>query len=159
MESTKRNLILRDRRELQKFERYIEDICEQQNVTQEYFGNIFLALMEVSEILFTFCDDGPSNFLSIQFERSIKGLIFKFVMINNGVEEELSADVVDKEIRRHKLDRELFIAKTLADELLINTNGHVIEIFFYINGISFERSCERINLLKSFWLSRKKVIH
>ena len=158
MESLKRNLILRDRNELQKFERFIEDVCEQQNVTQEYFGNIFLASMEVVEILFSFSDSNVLNFISVQFERSVKGIIFTFVIIRNGEEEMLSPDIVDREIRRHKLDRELLIAKTLSDEIAINSDGHGLQLLFHINGISFERSCERVNLLKSFWSSTTKVI-
>jgi hypothetical protein len=114
--------------------------------------------MEVAEILFSFTDINILNSLSVKFERSVKGIIFNFVILHSGEEQLISTDIVDREIRRHKLDRELLIAKTLADEMAIDPDGHGLQLLFHVNGISFEKACERVNLLKSFWSSTAKVI-
>ncbi|MCX6277368.1 MAG: hypothetical protein NT004_04645 [Bacteroidetes bacterium] len=152
-------LLIHGKKERYRLERFVEEICDFHNITNEYFGNIQLATSEAAEVLFSLGSNTVSDCLNVSFEKSFKGLIFKINLVGNCNDFIVDEDLLDREIRRHQLGREIYIIKSLTDEFEINANGTGIHLIFYVSSINFEKSLQRIQFLKSFWEKEKNVMH
>ncbi|MEI7660728.1 MAG: hypothetical protein WCK34_00950 [Bacteroidota bacterium] len=158
MKQEHRGLVITGLKELSKLERFVEDICEYYNVNNDYFGNILLAATEAAEILFSLNESGNNGKIAVKFERTGKGLVFK-IRLESGDDPALEQeDVLDREIRRHKLSKEIFIIKALTDEITISINAKSIILVFYVSSMNFEKSLYRINKLKEYWDKKENVI-
>jgi hypothetical protein len=158
MKDSSKKIVLHYRNELHRVERFVEDICDYNNVTNEYFGNILLTVTEAVEILFSIFGMESILNMEILFDKIPKGLKFVIRIKENEEFSDSDEDVLDKEVRKHKLGRELFIVRSLTDELAINKNAKGITMVFYVTSINFEKSLERVEHLKSFWRQEKNII-
>ena len=159
MKQDGRSLVITGVKEIGRLERFVEEICELFNVNNDYFGNILLATTEAANILFSINDIPESNSLIINFDRGKKGMIFKIKLESDGRDDDEAEDLLDKEIRRHRLSRDIFIIKSLADEITISVNARSITLVFYVSSMNFEKSLFRINQLKEYWEKREEVVH
>ena len=159
MKQDGRSLVITGVKEIGRLERFVEEICELYNVNNDYFGNILLATTEAANILFSINDIPESNSLIINFDRGKKGMIFKIKLESDGRDDDEAEDLLDKEIRRHRLSRDIFIIKSLADEITISVNARSITLVFYVSSMNFEKSLFRINQLKEYWEKREEVVH
>ena len=149
MKNEYRNIIITGNQELNKLERFIEEICDYYNINNEYFGNILLATTEAAGILLALSEDPVKRELSVNFDRSSKGLLFTIkIEWEDGVAEE---DILDREIKKHNLSRDIYIVKALTDEISISVNGKKIVLVFYISSMNYEKSLLRISKLKDYW--------
>lgn len=146
-----RELLITGEGETVKLERFIEEICDFYNINNEYFGNILLATTEAVEILFSINNEEKNKKISIQFDRNAKGLVFKIKIKIDGDESEHEEDILDQEIRKHKLAKDIFIIKSLTDEITISVNAKSIILVFYVSSMNYEKSLFRINKLKEYW--------
>ena len=154
-----RELVITGKQEITKLERFVEEICDYYNINNEYFGNILLATTEAAGILFSLNDSVESGIVAISFDRNSRGLIFKIKM-GNQVESAIdNEDILDREIRKHKLSRDIFIIKALTDEITISVNAKSIVLVFYVSSMNYEKSLQRINELKEYWNKKDIVIH
>jgi hypothetical protein len=158
MKQDLRGLVITGHKEISKLERFVEEICEYYNVNNDYFGNILLATTEAADILFSLNESGDNESLEIQFDRNKKGLIFKIKLESGKNKDADSEDLLDREIRRHKLSKDIFIIKALADEITISVNAKSIILVFYVSSMNFEKSLYRINQLKEYWEKKENVI-
>ena len=152
-----RELVIKELKELNKLERFVEEICDFYNINNEYFGNIQLATTEAVGIIFSLNESAEKGYVTISFDRKPKGLMFKIKM--GGSDESLinSEDLLDREIRKHKLSRDIFIIKALTDEITISVNARSIVLVFYVSSMNYEKSLHRINELKEYW-SKKDIL-
>jgi len=151
MKKDQRKVTIHGSKELHKLERFIEEICDYQNINNEYFGNILLATTESVNILLALNENREKAKITISFDRSPKGLIFHIKandLTNTG---EPSDDLLENEIRKHKLSKEIFIIRALTDEITISVDGKSIHLVFYVTSINYEKSLERINKLKEYF--------
>ncbi|MCK9204158.1 MAG: hypothetical protein M0P58_06955 [Bacteroidales bacterium] len=155
MKQDYRELIVDGKVEIPRLERFVEEICDYYNINNEYFGNILLATTEAAEILFSLNEMDTGNKILVSFDRNQRGLIFKIKIENNETHDDEVEDDLDKEIRKHKLSKEIFIIKALTDEITISVNGKSIILIFYVTSMNYEKSLQRINKLKEYW--SKKV--
>jgi hypothetical protein len=154
-----RELVIHGNKEIAKLERFVEEICDYYNINNEYFGNILLATTEAAGILFALNESTESGIIEIQFKRSSKGLVFKIKLgccDGSSIDNE---ELLDREIRKHKLSRDIFIIKALTDEITISVNASSIILVFYISSMNYEKSLKRINELKEYWNKKDIVIH
>lgn len=158
MKQNYQGLVITGRREMGKLERFVEEVCEYYNVNNDYFGNILLAVTEAAEILFAIIETIDPGSICIQFDRNRKGMVFTIKQNDGVVKEEGEEDVLDREIRRHRLSRDIYIIKALADEITISVNARSIVLVFYVSSMNFETSLYRINKLKEYWEQKEKVI-
>ncbi len=150
-----RTLVVNGSKEIFKLERFVEEICDYYNINNEYFGNILLATTEAAEILMSINEKEGSNALTISFDRNQKGMVFKIKMDGeNSIEGE---DILDKEIRKHKLSKEIFIIKALTDEITISVDAKSIVLVFYVSSMNYEKSLYRINKLKEYWNTKVNI--
>jgi len=152
-----RELLINGKGESVKLERFIEEICDFYNINNEYFGNILLATTEAVEILFSINNEEKNKKISIQFDRNAKGLVFKIRLKIDGEESEREEDILDREVRKHKLAKDIFIIKSLTDEITISVNAKSIILVFYVSSMNYEKSLFRINKLKEYWHSEVDV--
>ena len=158
MKKDYRELSLNGKAEIFKLERFVEEICDFHNINNEYFGNILLASTEAANILLSLSTGKKPAFLVISFEKTMKGFIFKLKF--NG--EDFSNDdenFLKQEIRKHKLAKEIFIVKALADEVTISLKGESITLTFYVSSMNYEKSLTRINSLKEYWIKKTAAIN
>jgi hypothetical protein len=159
MKNSFHKLLISKREDIHKLERFVEDICEFYNITNEYFGNILLATTESAEVLFAVGLDDNLHNLEVRFEKNPRGLSFKLKLEGSGQVSGEGEDILDKEIRRHRLGRDLYIIRALADEIEISVNARGIRLVFYVTSMNYDKSLERIKLLKSFWEKSQNVMH
>ena len=138
-------------KQIGKLERFIEEICDYYNINNEYFGNILLATTEATNILLTVSEKQESGKVAIRFDRNSKGLTFKIKLEDESGEKGDSDDLLEREIRKHRLSKEIFIVKALTDEITISLSGNSIILTFYISSMNYEKSLYRINQLKEYW--------
>jgi hypothetical protein len=157
MKQDYRELVITGNKELTKLERFVEEICDYYNINNEYFGNILLATTEAASILFSLDDSSVDGKIAISFDRNPKGLIFKIRLGNGKNQEADSEDLLEREIRKHKLSRDIFIIKALTDEITISVNAKSIILVFYVSSMNYEKSLQRINQLKEYWTKKEDV--
>ncbi|MEI7500578.1 MAG: hypothetical protein WCK84_09025 [Bacteroidota bacterium] len=157
MKQDYRELVISGTREIPKLERFVEEICDYYNINNEYFGNILLATTEAAGILFSLNEAKEEENISISFDRNPKGLIFKIRLGNSINKEADSEDILELEIRKHKLARDIFIIKALTDEITISVNAKSIILVFYVSSMNYEKSLQRINQLKEYWTKKDSV--
>lgn len=158
MKNEYREMIIQGKREFNRLERFVEEICDYYNINNEYFGNILLATTEAADILFTINSESKNNSIRIRFDRNKKGLIFRLCVGNQEDNEELSEDLLETEIRRHRLSKEIYIVRALADEITISVSGRSVVLVFYVSSMNYEKSLYRINQLKDYWKVKQETI-
>jgi len=146
-----RKITISGSKEINKLERFVEEICDSYNINNEYFGNILLATTESANILLAINNSKEKGKVCIGFERTPKGLVFHIVLVNNEINTNSTEDLLDKEIRKHKLSKEIFIIKALTDEITISIDGKSIRLVFYVSSINYEKSLQRINKLREYF--------
>jgi hypothetical protein len=157
MKQDYRELVITGTKEISKLERFVEEICDYYNINNEYFGNILLATTEAAEILFSIMDSNDRENLFVSFDRNPKGLMFKINSGRSTERKEETEDILDIEIRKHKLSRDIFIIRALTDEITISVNAKSIILVFYVSSMNYEKSLQRINQLKEYWTMKIDV--
>jgi hypothetical protein len=157
MKQDYRELVITGKKEISKLERFVEEICDYYNINNEYFGNILLASTEAAQILFALNEELEGGKISISFDRNPKGLVFKIRLDSAGDRVDNTEDILDLEIRKHKLSRDIFIIKALTDEITISVNAKSIILVFYVSSMNYEKSLQRINQLKEYWTRKDEV--
>ena len=153
-----REISVNGNNELYKLEHFVEEICDYHNINNEYFGNILLASTEAASILIAISEGIVQNILVVTFEKTIKGFTFKLKFdgqdLSSGQEH-----VLEQEIRKHKLAKEIYIVKALADEVTISVKGESITLVFYVSSMNYEKSLQRINSLKEYWVKKETTVN
>jgi hypothetical protein len=157
MKKDYREIEIKGKKELFKLEKFVEEICDYHNINNEYFGNILLASTEAANILISLAIENKIETLIISFEKSLKGFNFKIRIIGKGIEEG-NEFRLEQEVRKHRLSREIYIIKALADEVTISVTGESIIMIFYVSSINYEKSLVRINQLKEYWVKKRTTI-
>jgi len=136
--------------ELNRLEKFIEEILDYYNIPGEYFGNILLAVSEAAQLSLKGNGD-----VIVEMDKSLKGVSFSITR-KDATEEEL--DVLDRAIAKSTIARETFIIRSLADEAELLRDGKMIELRFHITGINLERALLRSEKLKSYLTRKEKVV-
>ncbi len=159
MKRDRRVLVIKGKPEIAKLEGFIEEICDYYNVGSEHFGNVMLATSEAAVILFDIHNSTGSEPVEVGFDREARGMVFT-LKLGAGYETIIeNEDILDREIRRHKLSRDIFVIRALADEISISPHAESIVVVFYVSGINYEKSLGRMNHLKAYWSKNKVVVH
>jgi len=153
-----RELILADSSELHRLDKFIEEICDFYNISNEYFGTIQLATNEAVQILWSLNENKADGGIIVDFGKKPEGLNFKIKSDNSHDSGELEGDILEHEIKKHKLARDIYIVKALADEVQISARGNSISLIFFISGLNYEKSLKRINELIGYWSKQGLLI-
>jgi len=157
MKKDYREIAISGKSELYKLERFVEEICDFHNINNEYFGNILLASTEAANILISISKEKKEAILIVTFEKTIKGFTFKLKFSHPDI---INDDCsLEQEIRKHKLSKEIYIIRALADEVTISVRGEAITLTFYVSSMNYEKSLARINTLKEYWIKKSAIVN
>jgi len=151
MRRENKQITIKGTKEMSKLERFIEEICDFHNINNEYFGNILLATTESAQILISLNENQDTGKVNISYEINKKGLIFHLKLANSNQASEKNEDLLETEIRKHKLSKQIFIIKALTDEITIALDGKSIQLIFYVSSMNYEKSLTRIKKLKEYF--------
>ncbi|MDZ7742932.1 MAG: hypothetical protein U5Q03_14665 [Bacteroidota bacterium] len=129
---------------LQEVERFVEQICNQYKLSDNYFGNILISLLEMIDYL----KEHGNNALTVQ--------------LKNG--EMLSLDVIRKEQTEPEITTEesaelgnksLFMINRLTDKFSISEDQKTISLQFDISNTLRKRAEDRGEVLKNYLSPRE----
>ena len=143
---------------IHNLEKFVEDICDEYNINNTYFGNILVTLTEAYENAFYHGNkSNPEKNIVISFSSKPKGLMFEVSDEGNGFDYNSIPDATDVEGNPDRKGTGIFLIKTLADEVHYKNQGRTIQIVFYISSINQQLAIDRINQLNSFQNAGKNV--
>jgi serine/threonine-protein kinase RsbW len=147
---------------INQVENFIEDICDEYNINNTYFGNILVALTEAVENAMKH-GNGNNPEKNIQIIFSLKPVGLSFLVKDEGKGFDISQipDPTDLDTDPKELKgRGIFLIRTLADEIHYTNNGKSLEIIFKISSIDSEIAIDRISRLKKYSAGegQKKII-
>lgn len=135
-----------------KVERFIEEICDKHNISNTYFGNISIALMEAVENAIKHGNENnEEKKVTIMFNAK-KGKL-KFIIKDEGEgfnyknikdPTDITNDTSGEE------GRGIYMIKALADEVSFNEEGNAITLKFALKGIDELKAKERGDKLKKY---------
>ncbi|MCX6234747.1 MAG: ATP-binding protein [Bacteroidetes bacterium] len=145
---------------IHQVERFIEDICDRFNLTNNYFGNISMAIMEAVD---NAIKHGNKNCwdkkVSIRLDLEPGLLKFSVKDEGEGFNYYHIPDPTDPfSSSSEKVGRGIFIIRSMADEIHYNAPGNELTMIFYVSGISEKTFKERENKIKSYTAKAKKKI-
>jgi serine/threonine-protein kinase RsbW len=137
---------------IHQVERFVEDICDEFNINNTYFGNILVALTEAVENSMKHGNgNDASKMVQIIFTSKPEGLSFTIKDEGKGFDINQIPDPTDLNTDPNELKgRGIFLIKSLADEVKYLDNGRTVEIIFAISSINSEMAIDRINQLKKY---------
>jgi len=138
--------------QLYKVERFIEEICDRFNLSNSYFGNISIALMEaVDNAIKHGNNDNDQKLVEIDFESKPGELVFNVKDEGGGFDEKVIQDpteVID-DIEAEG-GRGIFVIRALTDAVNYYNQGSSIELIFRIKGIGIDMDRDRKEILRGY---------
>jgi serine/threonine-protein kinase RsbW len=133
-------------------EKFVEDICDEFNINNTYFGNILVALTEAVENGMKHGNgNDPSKHVRIIFTSKSEGLSFTVKDEGRGFDITNIPDPTDINQDSEEIKgRGIFLIKSLADEVRFLDKGKTVEILFKISSINNEMAVDRIKQLKKY---------
>jgi len=144
--------------QLNRLERFTEEICDQYNVPGDYFGNILLATSESGRVLFMIHEDSENGVIEMMPERIGKTLVFNFRFVPGMEKGSGKMEYLDLEIRKQGMQKEMFIITALTDQMTISSDGREMVLKFSISSIHYEKSVQRASKLKEYWCRTAETV-
>ncbi len=138
-------------------ERFVEDICDENNINNTYFGNILVAVAEAFEnAVYHGNRNQVSKEIVLTFESREKGLMFEVRDQGEGFNIDQVPDATDVENNPDKKGSGIYLIRSLADEVRHLDQGRCIQMLFYISSINQQMADARVKKLKEFKTAVKK---
>ena len=138
-------------KELNKVVGFVENICDQHNIYNNYFGNIVTA---VSEAFLNAVEHGNkkdiSKNISLDFEVINDGFTFCISDQGLGFDTNSIIDPTELNLDKEIQGKGIFLMKSLSDGLEFRDNGAQVCLKFKISSINKEMADARVVKLKSF---------
>jgi serine/threonine-protein kinase RsbW len=115
-------------------EKMIDNVCDENNVHEDYYGNILIALTEaVNNAIQHGNKQDPSKSITVSFGTKKDLLMFTVKDEGEGFDFENLPDPTDPENLEKPHGRGVFLMRNLADEVNFHDNGRVVELNFNLN--------------------------
>lgn len=137
---------------IHQVEKFVEDICDEFNINNTYFGNILVTVTEAFENAIKHGNENDaSKMVQVIFMSKPEGLSFTIKDEGNGFDINQIPDPTDLNTDPNEMKgRGIFLIKSLTDEVKFLDNGRTVEIIFAISSINSEMAIDRINQLKKY---------
>jgi serine/threonine-protein kinase RsbW len=136
-------------------ETFIDDICDEYNINNTYFGNILISLTEsVRNAIINGNHKNPQKKVTVKFIAKPTHLSFSVTDEGIGFNYRDVYDPVDFCMCNSNMGKGLYLIKTLSDKVRFYKNGREIELIFYISSVNFEITVERVNKIKIYFKDR-----
>ncbi len=140
---------------IKQIEKFVEVICDDQHIYDEYYANIIAANTMFAEYICEFYDN-DSHKVDILFFRDKSGLRFRYDL------GELFLDIASfyEKLKQLQIERiesidsnlqSMMAIYLLCDDIFIDSENSVIELFFRITGVNELLTVQRIELLKKYY--------
>ena len=137
--------------QLHRVEAFIESLCDEYNVYNNYFSNIMVA---VTEAFLNAVIHGNklnvSKKILLSFKSSSSGLLFTIEDQGEGFDIDSIPDPTKEKLDASNGGRGIYLIKHLSDEVQFINNGRKIEMLFKISSINYESSLSRANMFKEY---------
>lgn len=118
-------------------ERFVDEVCDYFNVSNDYFGNIIVTVLEAVDnaIMHGNKNDSSKNVI-LSFEAKPEGLCFTIQDEGTGFDVSSIPDPTDPANEDINKGRGIYLLKSLADEVRFLENGSIVELYFKIANIN-----------------------
>jgi serine/threonine-protein kinase RsbW len=138
---------------LLQVERFVEEICDENYISENYFGNIMLTIEEaVKNAIIHGNRQVASKQVFLTFERKRGEICFTVEDEGAGFNPSSIPNPLESE---DFTGNGLFLIRSLADKVGYNSSGNKIEISFAISSINQDTTLRRISHLKSYFRKQK----
>jgi serine/threonine-protein kinase RsbW len=131
---TFQKLVIKSRQEdISKVETFVEDILKQNNVSEDSYGNILISVIEGVNNAINHgnkADETKEVELSYHISDNKKNIIFKIKDEGNGFDYNNLPDPTAPENIENLGGRGVFLMKQLADMVIFENNGAIVELSF-----------------------------
>lgn len=115
-------------------EKFIDNVCEENKVNQDYYGNILIALTEaVNNAIFHGNSSDPKKSVTVSFKPGNGNLAFMVEDQGKGFDYGTLPDPTDPANIENPNGRGVFLMKHLADKVLFHDSGRRVELIFSTN--------------------------
>jgi len=139
-----------DKLYINEVERFVESICDEQNIYNNYYANI---LMSVIEAYTNAVEHGnrydENKSVSILFSIESNGLVFSIQDEGNGFDIKSIQDPTDLKNEGTE-GRGLFMINSLSDNVEFENNGSTLKLQFHIASINREVANKRTELFHQY---------
>lgn len=140
-------------------EQFVEEICDDYNIFNNYFGNILVAVTEAVQNAIQHGNQNDTNKpVKIIFKSKASGLVFSIEDEGNGFDYKSVPDPTDID-NEGDVGRGLFLINTLSDDVAFYDAGRGVDITFKISSIHYETSVSRAKQLQNYLQGIKTKEH
>lgn len=112
-------------------ERLIDELCEKNNIREEHYGNILIALTEaVNNAIYHGNKQDPESTVKLYYETDADTFYFKVEDEGPGFDYENIPDPTSPENLEKPNGRGVFLMRHLSDEMEFSEDGRVVEMTF-----------------------------
>jgi serine/threonine-protein kinase RsbW len=143
-------------RNISRVEKFVEEICDDNYISDIYFGNIMLAIEEAvkNAIIHGNRQDGDKQ-VTLTFQRKRDGLCFTIEDEGEGFNLQEIPNPLDSDDSK---GTGIFLIRSLADKVTYNQTGNKVGLTFTISSINQETTLNRISHLKSYFSRQKSLV-
>jgi serine/threonine-protein kinase RsbW len=141
---------------MSRVERFIEEICDDNYISYNYFGNIMLAIEEaVMNAIIHGNQEDSNKQVTLLFERKRGELLFIIEDEGSGFNPLEIPNPLDSDDSK---GNGIFLMRSLADRVRYNPAGNKVELTFTISSINQETTLNRISQLKGYFNRQKSLV-
>jgi serine/threonine-protein kinase RsbW len=130
--STQRKISFSSKNEnLMKVERLVEDVCGEESVDQDFYGNMLIAVTEAVNNAIQHGNKGNENKnVDVIYERKEKKITFRVIDEGEGFDFSNIPDPTTPENIEKESGRGVFLMRNLADSVEFMEDGRIVELQF-----------------------------
>jgi serine/threonine-protein kinase RsbW len=151
--------ILSNSESLTKVETFVDEICEDYYITNSYYGNILMAILEaVKNAIIHGNKKNPEKQVRLSFKSVPNGLCFTIKDQGDGFDfRNVPSPIEVGDGLTENIGKGIFLIRSLADQVSYNSKGNVIEIIFFISSINQETTLNRISQIHRYFNKQKSL--
>jgi serine/threonine-protein kinase RsbW len=144
---------------LTKVENFVDEICEAYYITNSYYGNILMAILEaVKNAILHGNKNNPDKQVKISFKSVPNGLCFLIKDRGDGFDFRNVPNPIEAgDGLAENVGKGIFLIRSLADQVSYNSKGNVVEIVFFISSINQETTLNRISQIHRYFNKQKSL--
>ncbi len=120
---------------LSLIENFIDEVCDQYNIGEDYYGNILIALTEAVNNAITHGNKlNPEKKVNLHMETTTKHVEFTIRDEGPGFDYDNVPDPTLPENLEKLSGRGVFLMKSLADDVVFEEKGTIIKLRFFLSG-------------------------
>ncbi len=153
MKEKKKLVFKSEIKNLNVVQEFVEEISDQYNVTNTYFGNILVAVTEAAKNAIIHGNKEDTNKEVVISYTYSKGLL-RFCLQDEG--EGFNYDDIPDPVVSDNSEKGLYLIRSLSDDVIFRNSGSTIELSFNIKGIGQKDLANRQSLFEDYAEEKKK---